>query len=118
MGPSKLRKSEWKKEEDTPIVPHKIIKLFQKERVFYYLKEHNLGLPNPRRFANDREVTLDGKDDLHNTSHFLTTCNAMANAQKKNTAKPRQRNPKGLLFVAFIMYYKIRQAEKISIFVG
>jgi uncharacterized glyoxalase superfamily protein PhnB len=74
------------------------------------LKEHNPGLPNARRFANGREPTLDEIQKIIYAilnTHFFMTCNAMAKAEKKKTAKPKvSAIPKGYHSVTPVLVVK------------
>jgi PhnB protein len=74
------------------------------------LKEHNPGLPNSRRFANNKEPTLDEIQIIF-TQYliyaFLTICNAMAKAEKKKAAKPKVSTiPKGYHSVTPVLIIK------------
>ena len=65
----------------------------EKIGLFCDLKEHHPSLLNPRRFANNREPTLDEIQDNFYTIlniRFFNDCNAMAKAEKKKkTAKSK-----------------------------
>ncbi len=77
---------------------------------FHDLKEHNPGLPNSRRFANNKEPTLDEIQIIFRQYliyAFLTICNAMAKAEKKKTAKTKVSTiPKGYHSVTPVLIIK------------
>ncbi len=83
----------------------------QKIGLFCDLKKHLPGLPNTRRFANNRELTLDEIQDNSYTIlniHFFNDLHTMAKAEKKKkTGKPKvSAIPKGYHSVIPVLVLK------------